>query len=261
MERIDKIQTISSLKKDFEKLGITPGMTLMVHTSFSSVGLVCGNALALIQALQETLTNEGTLIMPTHSTDLSDPKDWYNPKVDRSLWSEMKKEMPGYNKLATPTYKMGRLPELFRTLPEVERSTHPAYSFSAWGKDKDFILEEQSLNNGLGEKSPLARIYDLNGHILLLGTQYDSNTSMHLSEHRIGVFPRITQASPIIVQGNKKWVTYDEIEYDEANFIKIGESFERKHAVKSGLIGEAPSKLMNQKDLVDYTTQNILQFS
>lgn len=261
MEKNEHVQTISSLKKDFEELGIMKGMTLIVHPSLSSVGWVSGGALALIQALQEVLTDEGTLVMPSHSTDLSDPKDWQNPKVNRSLWSEIKKEMPGYNKRITPTYKLGAIPELFRTLPDVERSEHPAYSFSAWGKEKEFILNDHSLDNGLGEQSPLARINDLDGYILLLGTNYDSNTSMHLSEHRVGVFPRTTEESPVIVQGNKKWVAYNEIEYDEANFINIGKAFEKKRNIKSGLIGEAPSKLINQQSIVNFTTENILSFS
>lgn len=261
MNTIDEIQTVSSLKNDFKEIGIEPGMILIVHSSLSSIGWVCGGELAVIQALQEVLTDEGTLVMPAHSTDLSDPKDWSNPRVNKKLWNEIRQEMPVFNKLATPTYKLGRIAELFRTLPGVERSSHPAYSFSAWGKNKEFILKNHSFNNGLGENSPLARIYDLNGYILLLGTNYDSNTSMHLSEHRVGVFPRIVQQSPVIIKGNKTWVTYDEIEYDESNFIKIGESYEYKNKTLTGLVGKATSKLINQRNIVDYTTENILQFS
>ena len=261
MTTINKIETISSLKSDFKKIGIESGMTLIVHSSLSSIGWVCGGELAVIQALQQVITNEGTLIMPAHSTDLSDPKDWSNPRVNKSLWKEIREEMPAFNKLATPTYQLGKIPELFRTLPDVERSSHPAYSFSAWGKNKEIILNNHALNHGLGEESPLARIYDLNGYILLLGTNYDSNTSMHLSEHRVGVFPKITQQSPVLINGRKTWITYDEIEYDEANFLKIGESFEKKYKIKIGSIGSAASKLINQRAIVDYTTENVLQYS
>ncbi len=260
MKTVNQIQTITSLKKDLTELGVKPGMTMIVHSSLSSIGFVCGGAVAVIHALQQVLTKEGTLVMPAHSTDLSDPKDWTNPKVNRKLWNEIKEEMPAFEKLVTPTYQLGVIPELFRNLPDVERSAHPAYSFSAWGKEKEFILNKHSLDNGLGEDSPLARLYDLNSYILLLGTDYDSNTSMHLSEHRVGVFPRVTEQSPVIVKGNKKWVSYDEIEYDEASFINIGEKFEEKHVVKKGLIGEATSKLINQKAIVDFTTANILQY-
>src|SRR5699024_7735641 len=150
---------------------------------------------------------------------------------------------------------------LFRTLPNVKRSNHPAYSFSAWGKEKDYILNNHSLNNGLGEESPLARIYDLNGYVLLLGTDYESSTSMHLSEHRVRVFPRTTEKSPVIYKNEKHWVTYNEIENDKTNFIQIGTAFEKKQKISTSMIGKAPSKLMNQKKLIDFTTENILRYN
>jgi len=39
------------------------------------------------------------------------------------------------------------------------------------------------------ENSPLARVYDRDGDVLLLGVGHDSNTSLHLAEHRAD-FPR-----------------------------------------------------------------------
>src|SRR5690625_5852367 len=78
---------------------------------------------------------------------------------------------------------------------------------------------------------------------------------MHLSEHRVGVFPRTTEKSPVIYKNEKHWVTYNEIEYDETNFIQIGSAFEKKQKINTGMIGKAPSKLMNQKKLIDFTTE------
>ena len=57
-------------------------------------------------------------------------------------------------------------------------------SFAAWGKHAEFVTDGHSLDNGLGETSPLARVYDLDGYVLLLGVDYDSNTSFHLAEYR-----------------------------------------------------------------------------
>ena len=52
------------LKQDllaaFRKLGMQPGMTVMVHTSLSSMGYVCGGAPTVIEALLETVGSEGT---------------------------------------------------------------------------------------------------------------------------------------------------------------------------------------------------------
>src|SRR5690625_5154908 len=261
MDKNNDIQTITSLKSDLKRIGIKEEMTLIVHSSLNSIGWVSGGALTLIQAIQETITNQGTLIMPSHSTDLSDPKDWINPKANKNEYEIVIKYIPAFDPQITPTYGLGVVPELFRTLPNVKRSNHPAYSFSAWGKEKDYILNNHSLNNGLGEESPLARIYDLNGYVLLLGTEYDSNTSMHLIEHRVGVFPRTTEKSPVIYKNKKSWETYNEREYEETNTIQIRSTFEKKQKVNTDMIRKAPSKLMNQKKLIDFTTENILRYN
>ena len=78
--------TVSSLSSDLANLGIAPGMVLLVHASLSALGWVCGGPVAIILALEDVLGPDGTLIMPTHSGDLSDPKDWENPPVPEAWW-------------------------------------------------------------------------------------------------------------------------------------------------------------------------------
>ena len=51
------------LKQDmlaaFRELGMQPGMTVMVHTSLSSIGYVCGGAPTVIEALLENSWQRG----------------------------------------------------------------------------------------------------------------------------------------------------------------------------------------------------------
>ncbi len=114
--------TVRSLEADFRALGVRPGMTLLVHSSLSSLGWVCGGAMAVILALESVLAAEGTLVMPTHSYAWSDPAGWRNPAVPKD-WAELcRNEMPAFDPAWTPTSEMGAIPETFRSQPGVVRS-------------------------------------------------------------------------------------------------------------------------------------------
>jgi aminoglycoside 3-N-acetyltransferase len=250
--------TVPRLVAGFRKAGLSEGMTVLVHSSLSALGWVAGGPQAVIQALQQLVTADGTLVMPTHSTSLTDPEHWRMPSVPESWWEEIRQEMPAFDVDATPTRSMGVIPELFRKLPDVRRSLHPQASFAAWGKHRDSIIGQHSLAWGLGEESPLARLYDLNASVFLLGVGHRNNTSMHLAEYR-AVWPgksTTRTSAPMLINGERQWLTFDDLAIDSCDFDELGRIFDRvSGVVRHAVVGRANCRLMPQRDLVDFAVR------
>jgi len=182
--RAERPNTRESLAVDLRALGVAQEMTLLVHASLSALGWVAGGPVAVVQALIDAVTPQGTLVMPANTADNSDPADWLYPPVPEAWWPIIRAQMPGFDPAITPTRMMGRIAETFRTWPGTVRSGHPQASFSAWGREAQVIIANHSLEFSLGETSPLARIYERDGWVLLLGVGHGSNTSFHLGEYR-----------------------------------------------------------------------------
>ena len=248
-------RTRESLAQNLREIGVETGMTVIVHSSLRSLGWVCGGPVAVVQALMDVITPGGTIVVPTQSSGYSDPAKWQAPPVPEEWWAMIYETMPAFDPQVTLTEHMGRIVEVFRTWPGVLRSSHPIVSFAAWGQHAAYITREHTLDYGLGEGSPLARIYDLDGWILMLGTGYDTNTSLHLAEYRAPGATEMMQGSPIIENGKRVWKKYRDIEIDSDIFPEIGAEFERLEQVKIGQVGSATTRLLRQRAVVDFAVQ------
>lgn len=253
INKVKRPSTRDSLATDLHRLGVEVGMVLLVHSSLSKLGWVVGGPVTVIQALMDVLTPQGTLVMPTHSTQMTDPTDWENPPIPEEWHETVRNAMPLFDPQRTPTRQMGKIAELFRTWPDVLRSDHPHMSFSAWGRHAEFITVNHQLPYSLGETSPLARVYDLDGYVLLLGVGYDNNTSMHLAEYRAPNAPQDRNGAPWLVDGRKVWQPFDDIEMRDELFAQIGVEFETTGVVRVGQVGVAECRLMAQRTAVDFT--------
>lgn len=247
--------TMADLVRDFKHLGIAPGMTLLVHSSMRTIGWVNGGAVAVVLALEEALGPNGTLVMPAHTSDLSDPAHWSNPPVPESWWDIIRHEAPAFDATWTPSRRMGAIAEAFRTQPGTWRSDHPHVSFVARGPNATTIVADHSLAAGLGDELPLSRLYDLDARVLLLGLGYNNNTSLHLAEYRAD-FPgkrTMRQGASVLRDGRPQWVAFDDLDWNDEDFVAIGEAFNAETGlVQQGKVGKADVVMMPQRALVDF---------
>ncbi|MGL5714499.1 MAG: aminoglycoside N(3)-acetyltransferase [Paraclostridium sp.] len=244
--------TKDSIINDLKKLGVEKESIIIVHSSLSKLGWVCGGAITVIQSLIDLIGENGTIIMPSQTAHYSDPVEWCNPPVPKEWHPIIKDTMPAFSPDITPSLGMGQIAETFRTLKNVSRSSHPQYSFSGWGYLSKYILKDQPYNFPLGEGSPLEKLYNLDANVLLLGVDYDVNTSFHLAEYRLNNKLLIKNGSPIMENDERIWKEFTDINLSTDSFVDIGLELEVKGFVKSGGVGMAKSKLFKVKDSVDF---------
>lgn len=249
--------TVDSLKSDLRILGVKPASTIIMHSALSQIGWTVGGPVSVIKAVMEILTPKGTLVMPSFTGDNSEPSKWENPPVPQDWWEIIRRNMPAYHPSITPTRGLGIIAETFRKYPKVMRSDHPISSFAAWGKHAKKVIENHELDSDLGENSPLAQIYDLNGQILLLGVSHSNNSSLHLAEYRCEYGDKrfSPTGSAIQIKNERKWVVWNELNHNSDDFEKLGRDFETMIGYQPKKVGNAESRLLSQRKMVDFAVK------
>jgi aminoglycoside 3-N-acetyltransferase len=253
MKVVVKTEIVEALKN----VGLQRGDSVMVHTSLGKLGYVCGGAQAVIEALIECVGEEGTIMMPTQSWKNLDPETGVHWDADESEWDIIRENWPAYDKAITPTNTMGAVAEMFRSWPKAVRSDHPARSVAAWGKHAEYLTKNHDISNIFGDTSPVGKLYDLDGNVLLIGVDYDKNTSLHLADVRAEYPGKHTcvEHSAVIENGKRVWKAYETLFVDGEDFVDIGAAFEASHTVNRAKIGGAEIKLMKQRELVDFAVE------
>jgi len=231
-ELIETVITKESLTQALESVGIGRNMILEAHVSLSSLGYVAGGARTIVDAIMDLITDGGTLLMATQTADNTDPSEWVNPPVLPSLWQEIRDSMPAYNPENTDLCYMGKVAENFRHRRNVIYSNHPAVSFAAWGRYAKLLCNRQSMHFPLAEESPAARMYELKGYVLLIGTDLSTATCLHLAEYRTECRPIIIRSSCTLVDGRRNWKRYLDLDIDSSDFEKIRAQLTKKNLIR-----------------------------
>ncbi len=249
--------TEESILRDLRALGVQRGDTLIVHTAMSKLGWVCGREPAIVRALLRAVGPFGLLVVPTHSGDNSEPSHWQHPPVPENWFAPVRENMPAYDRRVTPSRGVGRIPECVRTYPGARRSAHPHVSWAAKGWMAAWVLRGHTWRKPcFGMASPLGRFYRRGAKTLLLGVGYDNCTSLHLAEALCPATARKTSGAAVREHGVRRWVSWEDIEFDSDRFPQIGLAYEQAGGVVTqGRIGHAECKLVPIRPLVDFGVQ------
>jgi len=257
IEAVDRPATVASLCADLRRLGVHDGETVIVHTSLSRLGWVAGGAQAVVQALLATVGGTGTVVMPTHTAHLTDPARWANPPVPEAWIDEIRASMPAFDRTLTPTREMGQVVECFRHHPRTLRSDHPTESFAANGPMASRVIDHHPLTPAMGEGSPLSNLYDLDASVLLLGVDHSNNTSLHLAEYRSS-WPgkhTYTEGVPMMVDGARQWVQFDDLAIDADDFATIGDAFAATGLERRASVGGGVGRHFSMRAAVDFAVE------
>ena len=208
-------------------LGVRRGAVLVVHAAFSKVGPIEGGPLTLVDALREALGPDGTLVMPSMSDD------------DEHAFDASTTECRG----------MGVVANTFWRLPGVLRSDSP-HAFAAIGPRARAITRPHPPDVPHGLDSPVGRVWEDDGQVLLLGVGHDANTTIHLAENLAGVRYGVAKYAVVTDQGRPTRVDYLEIDHCCTNFAQMDDWLDSRSQQPRGRVGNAEARLANSRDIV-----------
>ena len=241
-------------------LGLARGDTVMAHASVRAVGSVAGGPDEIHLAIKDAIGIEGTLLMYASCPQYYDEvgRGTLAPEVE----DELREKLPPFDALTARSARdNGALVELLRTYPGSRVNDH-VVRFVAWGARADHLLTPQPWDFAYGAGSALERFLELDGKILMLGSDHDTVTFLHYTEH-VGDFPGkrvIRYQIPVLERGERAWRWMAEVDTSDGGahphwpdrfFARIVDGHLRATGNRGGRVGDAPSWLMNARALHD----------
>jgi aminoglycoside 3-N-acetyltransferase len=248
------------LARDFRRLGVAPGDTVMVHASVRAVGEAAGGPDQIHLALKQALTEDGTLIMYTGCADHYDNVGRGHLTADDER--EILEKHPSYDaNTARSARDNGTLVEFLRTWPGSQVNQHVT-RFVGWGRLTEHLLSETPWNYAFGRGSPMERFHEAGGKILLLGCDHDTVTFLHHAEHIVDIPDKRVARFKVPVKENGVRVWRDMEEFDSGGgahphwpdrfFALITDAYLSQAQHEGCRVGNATSYLFPARELLDF---------
>lgn len=242
--------TETQLIDDLKTIGLSEGVNVLVHASLRSVGKIDGGAETLVRAFRAVLGESGTLLVPTFTFGHSDPAGWREPPATPEDLERMRAEIPVFDPAVTPAHVpwIGIFPEVVRRQPRAHRSDHPVVSFAAIGCNAAFLTGKAPFHYPLGSDSPLARLHQLDGFVLLIGVDHHVSSSLHLAE--VWAEAPYIHRTATLKTAPDTWTVMRGSPECSNGFRKIESVLRQSRILKTGYVGNAPSQLMRQRQML-----------
>nr|AMP48519.1 AAC3 [uncultured bacterium] len=210
----DHLVTHGQLVEELETLGVAAGQIVMVHASVKAIGRIMGGPNVVVQALLDTLTPAGTLMMYVGWENIPDFVSNLSPAVRQEYYAE---HPPFDPRIARAVRDHGILAEIVRGWPGARRSLNPEASVAAIGARAEWITQDHPLNYGYGAGSPLEKLVAARGQVLMLGAPLDTLTLLHYAENRARMRNKrvIRYSCPILRMGERVWVEIEDYDTGE----------------------------------------------
>lgn len=209
--------TRSEMVGDLRALGVRPGGVLMVHARVSALGWVVGGTGTVVLALLDALGPDGTLIAYAGWED-----DPYGMASWPAHWrAAYEADLPAFDPAtAEAVHANGRLPERIRTWPGAVRSRQPEAGIVAVGAEAGWITADHPFDDPYGRGSPLAKLVEADGQVLMLGAPLDTLTLLHHAEAtaRVADKRRVVYRMPLLEEGRRVWREFRDIDTSTGAF-------------------------------------------
>jgi len=257
-DEVPDFRTRASLGDDLTRIGLRAGDTVMVHAAMRKVGPLLNGPDALSNAILDVVGPEGTVLVYTSWDSLHD--DLMDD--DGRVLPEWRDHVPGFDRQASRAVRMnGIIAEFVRTMPGAHRSANPGASVAAVGKLAGWITADHPQDYGYGEGSPLAKLVDRGGRVLMVGAPWDTMTLVHHADHLADLPDKLVRRYEVPFTGaaGKTWRVVEEFDTTEPvmeglpeHYIEqIVSAYVAGGAGCEGLIGLAPSLLVDAKPMLE----------
>ena len=165
--------TREDIRQAARALGLVRGDTVLIHSSFKSLGYVEGGAEAVIGGFRDAIGEDGTLVFPTLCQ-----QDWEH------VYENWHLDAPS---------DVGYLTNYFRKLPGAKRSDQATHSVAAQGPKAEYLTCTHGQtgkrygvygDTPFAADSPWEKMYDMGAKVVFLGVGIRYCTFRHYAEYR-----------------------------------------------------------------------------